>query len=491
MAQGLNVNRLVRVSTTLSPTATPRRGFGTLLIVGDSNVINGSERLRSYTDLESVATDFGTSAPEYLGAQLYFGQSPRPQQLMIGRWIRTATAGLLHGGALSPAEQDISLWTAVTAGSFKLTVDGTVKTLTGLNFSAVTNLNGVATTINAVLTGATIAWSGSRFVVTSTTTGTSSSVSYATAHTSGTDISAQLKLTSGTASAPIAGYAAESPLAAVTALANASGQWYGVAFAAATMPTDDQYIAVSGFIESASVSRIISVTETNPNVKDATYTTDLASRMKALLYDRTTVQYSQNKYAGISFLGRLFSVNFSANKSVITLMYKQEPGVVPEVLTETEAQALKDKRCNVFVQYNNDTTIIQYGVMSGSAYADERQGLDWLADAAQNSVYNLLYQSPTKIPQTDSGQTQVMTAVSSVMKEAVDNGLVAPGQWNTQGFGQLANGDYLPEGFYLYSPPMATQAQSVREQRIAPPIQVAVKLAGAIHEVDGLITVNR
>jgi hypothetical protein len=31
----------------------------------------------------------------------------------------------------------------------------------------------------------------------------------------------------------------------------------------------------------------------------------------------------------------------------------------------------------------------------------------------------------------------------------------------------------------------------VREQRIAPPIQVAVKLAGAIHEVDGLITVNR
>lgn len=84
-----------------------------------------------------------------------------------------------------------------------------------------------------------------------------------------------------------------------------------------------------------------------------------------------------------------------------------------------------------------------------------------------------------------------MTAVSSVIKEAVDNGLVAPGQWNAQGFGQLSNGDYLPEGFYVYSPPMATQAQSVREQRIAPPIQVAVKLAGAIHEVDGLITVNR
>lgn len=491
MAQGLNVNRLVRVSTTLSPTATPRRGFGTLLIVGDSNVINGSERLRSYTDLESVATDFGTSAPEYLGAQLYFGQSPRPQQLMIGRWLRAATAGLINGGALSTAEQDISLWTAVTAGSFKVTVDGTVKTLTGLNFSAVTNLNGVATAINAVLTGATIAWSGSRFVVTSTTTGTSSSVSYATAHTSGTDISAQLKLTSGTASAPIAGYAAESPLAAVTALANASGQWYGLAFAAATMPTDDQIVDVAGFVEAASPSRIFGVTETNPNALEEAYTTDLDSRLQALGYKRTAVQNSENKYAGISLLGRAFSVNFSANRSTITLMFKQEPGVVAANITETQAQTVKNKRGNVFVQYNNDTAIIQYGTMAGPAYIDEIHGLDWLADAIQNSVYNLLYQSPTKIPQTDAGQTQIMTAVSSVIKEAVDNGLVAPGQWNAQGFGQLSNGDYLPEGFYVYSPPMATQAQSVREQRIAPPIQVAVKLAGAIHEVDGLITVNR
>lgn len=491
MTQGLNVGRLVRVDVNLAPTATPRRGFGTLLIVGDSNVINGHERIRSYSDLESVATDFGTSAPEYLGAQLYFGQSPRPQQLMVGRWLRTATAGMVVGGALTSSEQDISLWTSVTAGSFKVTVDGTVKTVTGLNFSAVTNLNGVATAINAVLTGATIAWNGSRFIITSSTTGASSSVSYATAHTSGTDISAQLKLTSVLASAPITGYSSETPLASVTALANASGQWYGVAFAAATMPTDDQIVDVAGFIEAASTSRILSVTETNANVLDATYTTDLASRLKALAYKRTAVQYSENRYAGISLFGRAFAVNFSANRSTITLMFKQEPGVVAANITETQAQTLKAKRCNVFVAYNNDTSIIQYGTMAGPAYIDEIHGLDWLADAIQNSVYNLLYQSSTKIPQTDAGQTQIITAVSSVMQEAVNNGLVDAGQWNAQGFGQLAQGDYLPTGFYIFSPTMAAQAQSVREQRIAPSIQVAAKLAGAIQEVDAIISVNR
>jgi len=78
-----------------------------------------------------------------------------------------------------------------------------------------------------------------------------------------------------------------------------------------------------------------------------------------------------------------------------------------------------------------------------------------------------------------------------VLSQAVSNGLVAPGQWNAEGFGQLLTGDYLPEGFYIYTQPIATQDQTVREQRIAPPLQIAVKLAGAIQEVDAIINVNR
>ncbi len=491
MTQGLNVGRLVSVTVNLAPLAAARRGFGTLLVAGDSNVIDGSERFRTYVDLESVAGDFGTSAPEYQAASLYFGQSPRPQQLMIGRWIRTATAARLKGGSLTTAEQALSNWTSITTGSFKITIDGTEKTVTGLNFSAVTNLNGVASAINAVLTGGTIAWDGSRFTVTSSTTGATSSVGYASAAATGTDISGLLKLTSSTALAPVPGYAAETPVQAVAVFANQSGMWYGLSFAASTMPTDDQLIAVGEFIEGASITRIFGVTETDTRVLDATYTDDLASRFKALNYKRTCVQYSPNEFAICSLMGRAFSVNFAANRSTITLMYKQEPGVVAELLSETQAQTLKAKRCNVFVRYQNDTAIIQYGVMSGQAYFDEIHGLDWFADALQNAEYNLLYQSKTKVPQTDAGQNQLVTVAANVCQEAINNGLVAPGQWNADGFGQLERGDYLSEGFYIYTAPMASQDQSIREQRIAPPIQIALKLAGAIHEIDCIVDVNR
>lgn len=491
MTQGLNVGRLVRVAVNLAPLAAARRGFGTLLIAGDSNVINGVDRFRTYTDLESVAGDFGTSAPEYLAAALYFGQSPRPNQLMIGRWLRTATAGLIQGGILTTAEQAMANWTAITAGSFKIDIDGVTKTLSALDFSAETNLNGVAGIINAALTGGTIAWDGSRFILTSSTTGAASEVGYASATGSGTDISAQLKLTSSTALVPVPGFAAETPVECVTELANMSGMWYGLSFAASTMPTADQLVDVAAFIEGASISRLFGVTEIDTRVLDNAWTTDLASRLKALSYKRSCVQFSANKYAVCSLFGRAFSVNFSANRSTITLMYKQEPGIVAENLTETQAQTLKAKRCNVFVQYQNDTAIVQYGVMSGQAYFDEMHGLDWFSDALQTAEYNLLYQSKTKIPQTDAGQNQLVNVAAGVCQEAINNGLIAPGQWNADGFGQLSRGDFLDEGFYIFTPPMASQDQSIREQRIAPPIQIALKLAGAIHEIDCIVDVNR
>lgn len=489
---GLSVNRLVNVTINLAPLAAQRRSFGVLMIAGDTDLIDGLERYRSYTTIESVATDFGTSAKEYLAASLYFAQSPRPATLMIGRWLRTATAGFVKGATLTTAEQSMAVWTAITTGSFKITIDGVLKTLSTLSFAAQTNLNGVATVITTALAAAgTCTWDGSRFRITSATTGITSIVTFAEPTGSGVDISALLKLTTTTATGVVPGYAAETAVACATALANVSAAWYGLTFAAATMPTDDNLVDVSAAVEAMSISRIFGVTATATNTLDSTVTTDIASRLKTLLYKRSFVVYSVNAFAVCSMFGRAFSVNFAANRSTLTLMYKTMPGVVAETLTETQAQTLAAKRCNVYVNYNNDTAIIQYGVMSGQAYFDEMHGLDWFQDGVQNACYNLLYQSATKIPQTDAGANQLVTVVAAVCNEAINNGLVAGGQWNADGFGQLVRGQYLKEGYYIYMPPMALQAQADREARKAPPMQVALKLAGAIHTIDVIVNVNR
>lgn len=492
----LSVSNVVRVSVNLSPLAAAVRSFGILMIAGDSSVINGLERFRTYNTIEGVATDFGTSAPEYHAAALYFGQTPSPETLMIGRWLRAATAGFLECGILSAAQQLMSAWTGITTGAFKIAFDGgSLIGVSGCDFSAQSNLNGVATIITtrlvAASVGAVCTWNGSSFIFTSSTTGVSSAISFLAAPAAGTDISAQLKGTSGTALGVVPGYAAETPVACAAALADLSTAWYGLMFQASVQPTDDQSIDVSDFIEALDVTRIYGVTITSTGVLSAVVTSDLASRMKDGGYLQSFCQYSQNAYAIASFFGRGFTVNFAFQNSTLTLMFKQEPGVAGEDLTQNQAAVLKDKRCNVFVDYVNDTTIIQYGVMSGLAFFDEIHGLDWLQNAVQTAVYNVLYTSGTKIPQTDAGVNQLSNAIAGVMNSAVNNGLVAPGVWNAAGFGQLSTGQFLKTGYYIYAQPVALQSQADREARISPPIQVAAKLAGAIQSVNVVIDVNR
>lgn len=489
----LSVSDLVNVTVNLAPLAAAGRSFGTLLIAGDSNVISGLQRIRSYTNLAGVANDFGTTAPEYLAANIYFEQTPQPASLMIGRYLSAATSGQLQGGILTAAQQVLSNFTAVTSGSTEVTIDGgSADVLSGMNFSGAANLNAVATIITSHLTGAVCTWNGSNFVITSSTTGTSSSVSFATPTGSGTDVTTLLKLSAALAQPLIPGYALETPLACVTALQNLSTAWYGITFAASSMPADADNEAIAAFIQACQITRVFGVTIVNTNVLSSSVSNDLASILEAALYTRTFVQYSSSSpYAVCSFFGRAFTVDFTAANTTLTLMFKQEPGITPENLTEQQAATLIAKRCNVFVSYINGTSIIQQGVMCGPAFFDEIQGLDWYQNAVQTACYNVLYTSGTKIPQTDAGINQLVNAIAGVCDQAVQNGLCAPGVWNGPSFGSILTGQYLKNGYYIFPQPVALQAQSDREARKAPPIQVAIKLAGAVQSMNVIVNVNR
>jgi hypothetical protein len=494
MATGLNVGRLVNVTVDLSPVATARRGFGVLLLMGDSDVIPLTERLRTYTTIDALAGDFGVASPEYAAALLYFSQSPKPKTLMVGRVSLEKTPAILQGGFLNDAAQKIAEWNVIQDGTLTVRINGADVKIENLDFSSETNLNGVASKITDAATaqGFTCEFDGTCFTIKTTATGAAAQIAYAQPTAgSGTDLADKMLLTEAAAWSVTDGTDGETLLEAVQDAADKSAAWYGLALATKATFTNAEKIALAQYIEAATPARVCGFTETDGRILSAVYETDLASQCKKLSLARTLVTYSQNENAVTSIFGRAFSVNFSANRSVITLMYKQQPSVVAENLTETQAGVLESKNCNVFVNYSNDAAIIQEGKVASGAYFDEIHGLDWLADALQNAIWNLLYQSKTKIPQTDDGQNQILNACASVCEEGVKNGLIAAGTWNSDGFGELERGQYLDAGYYLYSEPMADQDQSEREQRKAPPIQIAVKLAGAIHTVDVAVSVNR
>lgn len=610
----LSVNRLIKVTVNVGAAPAVGRDFNTLMIAGDSDVISGAERFRAYSTIESVEADFGLSAPETLAAELYFSQVPQPQSLMIGRWIAAATSGFNLGAILTASQQTLSNWTAITTGAFKIAIDGGALTaVSGMDFSAATNLNGVASVITSALATASLAatckWNGSAFEIIATSTGAGaaatgnislsgqptagdsftiggtavtfvasspvgnqvvigadtaatlanllaflqasldtniskctyaqgtgnviditdktagtagnsfslaksgtnlavsgadlsggtqpSSVGYAQAPASGTDISAMLGLTSALSQDLVSGYDSETPAECAAALAAASTIWYGLTFAAETAITTQEYLDVCAFIEPLSVTRMFGVTSQDTGCLSSLVTNDIGSLMKASAYNQSFCHYSSSTpYAAASMFGRMFSVDFSAQNTTIELMYKQMPGVVAENLSDDQANALQAKYINVFASYDNDTSIIQYGTLASGNFIDETWGLDWFQNAVQTAVYNLFYTAQTKIPQTDAGQNQISNACAAVCGNqpggAVYNGLAGPGTWNSSTvFGSLTTGQFLPLGYYIYAPSVDLQSEADRAARKAPATQIALKLAGAFQEADVIVTVNR
>lgn len=502
MPATLPISRLIGLTVSLSPQAAQAQNVSTLLVLGASEVIDVVARLRIYTTLAQVSTDFGTSAPEYLAALAWFSQNPQPASLLIGRWAQTASNGRLLCGALPTAQQAISFWNAITAGSFRISINGgAAQNITGLNFSAATNLNGVASIIQAALSGVTVIYNSvfNRFEFESSTTGPTSSISFLSATGTGTDISASLQATNASAGAYVAnGIAAETAVSAVTLFDTTFGQqWYGL-----NLPTGvvADHLAAAAYIEGSATYHYYGITTQDPNTLLASSTTDLAFQLSQLAYNRTAIQYSSSSaYAVASLLARILTTNWQGNNTAITLFYKNEPGIAAETLNSTQIAALEAKNCNVFTTYNvlsttgSPVAIIEPGVSTSGAFIDTVIGAGVLAITVQANLFNTLLLSPTKTPQTDSGMNQLVTVIEQTLSQFVTDGLLAPGSWTGPPFGSLSNvppNNFMPKGYYVFAPPVAKQSAATRSQRISVPIQVAAKLGGAVHTAQVSITFN-
>lgn len=266
-------------------------------------------------------------------------------------------------------------------------------------------------------------------------------------------------------------------------------EWYGLEVVGEA--SEAELDEASALIEAASPTRIHGVTTQDENAVVKTSETDVAYKLSKKKYRRTfTIFSSDNPYAAASVFGRMFSVNFMGTNTTITLKFKQLPGIAGEDIKVSEAKALTAKHCNVFAKYNNDTAILQEGVMCDGSFIDEIHGLDWFQNHLETALWNLYY-TTDKVPQTPAGVNRQCAVLERACGQAVTNELLGEGQWNGDSFGALKTGDYLSKGFYVFANSLNDQAQSEREGRKAPVFQIAAKLAGATHFADVTVAVNR
>lgn len=507
MATSLPLSELINVQLNVQPLAPSRRDFGVLNLMTPEagHVFNDESTLYAeYATATAVEQAFGSHSATAQAARLFFAQTPRPKRIVVSRWVRIkrvlpATQSKLYGGPITATLEKLK---TLSAGYFSIKVGSALKSYSKINLSSANTHEEIATLITAKTSDdkLTVRWdaSGQRFIVEADQAGASHMLSLMNSDGQPLAVSSTpsylgnlLKLDSAdaysVAGTDVVTLEAQSLTAALSQLEARFNHWY--ALYVVHPLTDTQIKEAANWILAAD-KKILGLTTSTPQHLD-TGPFNIFKQLADQKNERVVALYDKNNpYAVLSWLARALSVNFAGNNTTITMKFKQLPGVTPHPLTLTEANQCKALGINYYT-YFDETAMVAEGTVLGGRFFDEVHSLDWFVDAVQKEVAATLQRSPTKIPLTDAGTHRLLAAVESVCREGVRNGAFASGIWRGDPFGHLHTGERLEEGFYVWADTVDRLSSSDREARKAPPIQVALKLAGAIHSADILVNFDR
>jgi len=488
------VSTVVDVALQIGATFPARAGFGTLLGVQEGNELKipRAERVRAYNTVTAVLEDWSPTSEVAAMATAYFSQQPKPTSFKVGtRYTSSQPAEIIGLVGI-----DLPTLTAITDGSFSISIDGSAQDVTGVNFSSDASAGDIALTVQlalrAIATGgystAVVQAVDDKLQVFSGTSGVASSILFASSTTpvTGTDISELLKLDSANAIS-VDGINAETITESLSNIENVDPDWYGVCFTKEVRDLvqingESAVLGAAAWCE-ARIKAFFNTTNDTTSTNGAV-TTDISTLLKSGNYRRTITTFSSfpNQYPSASVAGRAFTVNFSQTNSTITLKFKQLPGITVENLTQNGKAVLDDKNINALIDVGNNFMYAE-SFMSNGSFFDELHGTDWLVNAVQTNVFGYLLTRTTKVPYTDKGVAALEQQVIRALDEAVNNGLIAPGE--------TIDGIFLPRGYVTTTIPVGEINQSDKEARNYSGLSAVVIGAGAIHGAQINITFER
>ena len=373
-----------------------------------------------------------------------------------------------------------------------VTLDGTDYVLSGMNFTSISTVNDVVKVLNAqgldcnisVVDTNKIQFQSRRYG----STGSGISLK-ATSNGNGTDIYGSSYL-NGASQVTTAGTDASG-----TTIADVLAQVDSIGFIGGILTT--QYLDNDAVIAAATAIQATDhiFFESTQSLKNMSV---LGASIKSAQLTKTRL--SAYSYAGqegakreiATYASVACSSNYSGNNTVLTMNLKTLNGIEADLnLNQTYYNAAKTNGVDIYGSTEGLSCVYSF---DNGLYTDEATGQLWLKKALEVSGFNYLRKTNTKIPQTESGMTGLKNAYEQRCQQGIRNGLIAAGAWNDSvPFGNPE--DFLrnieERGYYIYSIPVAEQQQAEREERIAPVVQIAVKLSGAFHSSNVIVNIQR
>jgi len=495
-----NLSNVVNVSIVPSGRSLSRTNMNIVsIITSEQGALSSNRRTIAYTDLPSVAEDFGTSSSMYEYAKILFAQTKNPTNsggyLVAGYWRASdetidATSGQVIGSQISESVA-IGVLQTISDGSFDIDVDGVTQNVNSLDFRTIDSIEDIISILDTAITGATVTEDDQKIVITSDTTGVTSLVSLLSAGASGTFVGEILNLATGTGAVSIAGLdtqvlSAESKEDALNECLSKE-LFKGVVFI--DNPTDVESKSIATWCKANDVIGY-DVFDSDDNLEKDVTNIVWDIKLSGLENYRMIYRKDGNRKIAVAVMSRLHTVNFNNENSAITLNLKELAGIVSENYSQDEINKAKKVGLDLYTNFGDLPKLL---VSGANGFADNVYNFIAIKKFVQIDLFNLLGTTGTKLAQIESDVNKIVDTVEKTLALFKKAKVIGAGTWNspdTFGDVEVFNRNIEQTGYYVYAQPLSEQAQSDREQRKSPAIQVAFKNAGAIHSVDVTIQYN-
>lgn len=445
------------------------------------NFLHG-ERVQLFSTQDAFNEICTTGDSVWWAGNAFFAKSKRPSRIAVGKVFSENQPAYLLSGSVS-----LSGLGDVENGAFDITIDGSVRNITGLDFSAVTTLAQAVSVINTALsTYGTASVHNGKILIQSAGTGSDATISYASTPqdlTDKTDVSALLGLTEAAGATAKDGYTAGTIGDEMKAIADAGIAlgtfFYGWALDSSYRDTEDQATAAQ-WINSRSFRACGAMCTNNANAYDPTNTTNNGYKAMQNGYTNINFTYDDNPqvYPDISYLANFLAVNYSQANSTIAGKFKDAEGIAavnfPNI--ESNVAALNSRRINTISGIVGQTLkYFREGNQSSAAWSTDGwvNVCNFIAEL-EIEILNVFLRNK-KIPYTVDGQNLLIAAASKICNKYKNNGSFADRMEEDT---QSENGFTLIPACQIDIQELAATTAEQRANHIGTPMTITVNDSG-------------
>ena len=390
--------------------------------------------VKEFVSSQAVAEYFGYESDEYNTAVVYFSgyhnSFKKPSVIKFASRVLNAVPAYLRGGKLNTTLEALKL---VTDGSFNITIDGTSREFTGIDLSECLSLSAVAlkvqSAINTAPLSASVTYSSLNggFQITSGTVGADSAISYATAGAEGTDLSSLLCLSSETGALISVGMDA---LSADENMNNIVGQDSNfVTITTLYNAEHEEAVNLGKWSNSQGVNYCYIVWSNEASALMPDNNNDVVSVMTAAGITNFAGAYNTALVAA-GIMGTFASVDWNRLNGAIDLAFKKVDGLIPSVMTESDASVLDKKTYTYmgkFATKNTQFNFLYKGMITGD-YINISTYINavWLNETIKNALLTGL-SGVTRTTYNENGYSFIRAWMSDPVNQAVNNGVIQTG----------------------------------------------------------------